>query len=213
MNVRIGRRDVVGGRVGYYDQNGKYLPIYSGYQIRIPTAAELSAPEYAELRAKSAINTDSKELERREIAEKAAMEGFVRVIEASESSDRANDTVSKLRREVDDMGGASNYKERLEKTLALAKKHLENKNPEYDEESLKSAIARLSKTLDVFGGKDFGIDIDRYKAAIAKHESGGMGYFARNDDAGRRRGIDSEKWAFGKYQFTTATLRGYGVDL
>lgn len=213
MNVRIGRRMIVGGRVGYYDQNGKYLPIYSGYRIRIPTAGELSAPEYAKLGVASAINGDAKLLEKREQEEKAAMEGFRKVLEASETSDLAVDTVAKLRREIEDEGGNPTYRERLEKTLALAKKHLENKNPEYDQEALKSAIARLSKTLEIIGGKDFGIDLDRYKAAIAKHESGGMGYFARNDDAGRKNGVDPEKWAFGKYQFTVETLRGFGTDL
>ncbi|MFZ3232633.1 MAG: NlpC/P60 family protein [Patescibacteria group bacterium] len=213
LNVRIGRRATVGGRVGYYDQNGKYLPIYSGFQIRVPTAVELGTPEYAKLGATSAINTDAKALEKREKEEAEAMEKFRKVLEASEASDRATDTVAKLRREVEDQGGASNYRERLEKTLSLAKKHLENKNPEYDEESLKSAIGRLSKTLEILGGKDFGLDLDRYKAAIAKHESGGMSYFARNDDAGRKNGVDPDKWAFGKYQFTVETLRGYGVEL
>ncbi len=213
LNVRIGRRMTVGGRVGYYDQNGKYLPIYSGFQIRVPTAAELGTPEYAKLGATSAINTDAKVLEKREKEEAEAMEKFRKVLEASEASDRATDTVAKLRREVEDQGGAANYRERLEKTISLAKKHLENKNPEYDEESLKSAIGRLSKTLEILGNKDFGLDLDRYKAAIAKHESGGMSYFARNDDAGRRNGVDPDKWAFGKYQFTVETLRGYGIEL
>lgn len=213
MNVRIGRRAVVGGRVGYYDENGKYLPIYSGFRIRVPTAAELSAPEYAKLGAVSAINTDAAELERREKEEKAAMEGFSKILEKSEKADRDNDTVAKLRREVEDAGGASNYRERLEKTLALAKSHLESKNPEYDEESLRTAIARLSKTVEIFGNNDYGLDLDRYKASIAKHESGGMGYFARNDDAGRKNGVNPDKWAFGKYQFTVETLRGYGVEL
>lgn len=213
LNVRIGRRMTVSGRVGYYDQNGKYLPIYSGFRIRIPTTTELSAPEYAKLGAVSAINSDAKFLEQREKDEKNAMEGFRKVLEASETSDLAVDTVAKLRREIEDEGGSPTYRERLEKTLALAKRHLENKNPEYDPGVLASAISRLSKTLEIIGGKDFGIDLDRYKAAIAKHESGGMGYFARNDDNGRKNGVDPDKWAFGKYQFTVETLRGYGTDL
>lgn len=213
MNVRIGRRETVGGRVGYYDRNGKYLPIYSGYRIRIPTKSELSAPEYAFLKTVSAINANAESLEKREKEERAAMEGFVKTLEASEASDAATDTVAKLRREVEDAGGGGTYRERLEKTLALAREHLSKKNPEYDEEALKSAVVRLEKTLEILGGKDFGLDLDRYKAAIAKHESGGMSYFARNDDAGRRNGVDSDKWAFGKYQFTVETLRGYGVEL
>ncbi|MDQ1344360.1 MAG: hypothetical protein QG650_1081 [Patescibacteria group bacterium] len=213
LNVRVGRRATVGGRVGYYDQNGKYLPIYSGFKIRIPTSAEISAPEYAKLEAASPMNADTKAVEKREREEKSAMEGFAKILERSETSDRVNDTVAKLRREVDDAGGTSSYRERLEKTLALAQKHLADKNPEYDEESLKSAIARLSKTVEILGNKDYGLDLDRYKAAIAKHESGGMGYFARNDDAGKRNGVNPDKWAFGKYQFTVETLRGYGVEL
>lgn len=46
MGVRIGTKQVIGGRSGYYDINGKYLPIYSGYTIQVPTTRELSNPDY-----------------------------------------------------------------------------------------------------------------------------------------------------------------------
>lgn len=74
-------------------------------------------------------------------------------------------------------------------------------------------VARLKKTKEVIGDRNFNLDIDRYKAAIAKHESGGQAYLARNDETGKRLGVRPGAWAFGKYQFTVETLRGYGVDL
>lgn len=211
-NVRIGRRMIVGGQVGYYDQNGKYLPIYSGYRIRIPTKSELSNPEYAALGAASALNTDEKALAERRKEERAAMEGFAKTLEAGEASDRTNDVLEKLRREAEDAGTYANYRERLAKTVEIGRKRLAEGNPEYDREILKSVVERLSKTLEILGTKDAGFDLDRYKIAIAKHEDKGMGYFARNDDWGKKHGIPPEKWAFGKYQFTVETLWRYGVD-
>lgn len=55
--------------------------------------------------------------------------------------------------------------------------------------------------------ESFGFDLSAYKQAIAMRESGGGDYRARNDGSGKRRGVSSEKWAFGKYQFTVETLR------
>lgn len=52
---------------------------------------------------------------------------------------------------------------------------------------MSSLIARLSKTKEILGDRDFKLDFDRYKSAIAKHESGGQAYLARNDDAGKKR--------------------------
>ncbi len=85
---------------------------------------------------------------------------------------------------------------------------------EGDEKTMFANLtARLRKTKEVLGDRNFNIDFDRYKAAIAKHESGGQAYLARNDEAGKSRGVRSGAWAFGKYQFTVETLRGYGVEL
>ena len=62
-NIRIGRRDIIGGHIGYYDANGRYLPIFNGYRIRIPTKSEISGGEYAKFGVKSVFETDPSKLE------------------------------------------------------------------------------------------------------------------------------------------------------
>lgn len=56
------------------------------------------------------------------------------------------------------------------------------------------------------------LDLHAYKEAVATFESNGK-YHKRNDQKGREYGVSPKKWAWGKYQFTTQTLAGYGVSL
>lgn len=58
--------------------------------------------------------------------------------------------------------------------------------------------------------KNFSIEEYLYK--IGQRESRNN-YRARNDREGAKRGVDSDKWAFGKYQFIVGTLRGYDINL
>ena len=215
-NIRIGRRDIVGGHVGYYDINGKYLPIFNGYRIRIPQQSEITGAEYKRLGVKSVFNADKKALEELEKQENLAFESYHTRLEANEKTDRISAKVRDLR---DIAGKTGNYQEQLKKALEVGERKLAELDPKKEEnkeeiELLTLAINRLKNTLKIFEGKDIkGLDIDRYKEVIGAHESGGMSYFARNDDYGKRHNIHPNKWAFGKYQFTTETLRGYGVNI
>jgi hypothetical protein len=104
----------------------------------------------------------------------------------------------------------------------------EIKNPKKDKEVISPATLRketpikqektnpttslLKKLFSLEFGELMGLDFPTYKAAIAGSESGGK-YSARNDRIGKISGVHPSKWAWGKYQFTTATLERYGVYL
>jgi hypothetical protein len=215
MNVRIGTRQVVNGRAGYYDINGKYLPIYTGFTLRIPSEADLRQPEYREfedrlkIRLSGSIERDPTALKPLEAEDVQAMAQFQSILEKGKTEDETSTLYSHVSSEA---GSGGTYQERLVRMIGIADTN--GKKAEGKEKSLYENLAtRLKKTKEVIGDRNYDIDIDRYKAAIAKHESGGQAYLARNDGEGKRRGVRPGAWAFGKYQFTVETLRGFGVDL
>lgn len=209
MNVRVGTRQIINGRAGYYDINGKYLPIYTGYTLRIPSEKEISRPEYQGFKIGKSIETDSTILATLEEQDAKAMSQFRSVLEKSKGEDTTSDLYSMIAIEA---GTNGSYQERLARMISIAETY--EKKAEGEEKSMfATLLARLRKTKEVMGDRNFNLDIDRYKSAIAKHESGGMAYLARNDEAGKARGVRPGAWAFGKYQFTVETLKGYGVDL
>lgn len=215
MNVRVGVRQVIGGRAGYYDMNGKYIPVFTGHTIRIPSSAELAKPEYKDLgkqfnlQLNRSIETDVKVLETLNAEDAEAMKQFRKILEQSKKEDQVSSLYSMISTEA---GASGTYKERLDRMIEVAGKYEKTSEGE-QKELLTSLIARLTKTKEILGDRNVGIDIDRYKVAIARHESGGQGYFARNDDLGRKNKVRPGAWAFGKYQFTVETLQGFGVDL
>lgn len=209
MNVRIGTRQVIGGRAGYYDANGKYLPVYNGYTLRVPAAAELNKPEYQSFKVTKSLETDTDTLKTLEEEDQAAMAKFRTILEKSQKEDQTSSLYNMIAAEV---GSGRTYQDRLQRMIELSDKYFA-KSEGAEKEMFGNLSARLKKTKEVLGDRNIGLDLDRYKAAIAKHESGGQAYLARNDEAGKARGVRSGAWAFGKYQFTVETLRGYGVDL
>ena len=78
--------------------------------------------------------------------------------------------------------------------------------------TISQAQSLLKKLFSVEYGDLMWLDFPTYKTAIAWSESGGL-YTARNDVVGKKSGVHPSKWAWGKYQFTTATLERYGVYL
>lgn len=56
------------------------------------------------------------------------------------------------------------------------------------------------------------LNITAYKEAVATFESNGK-YTARNDKKWKENGVEVDKWAFWKYQFTVGTLKWYWVYL
>lgn len=209
QNVRIGVRKIIGGRAGYYDGNNKYIPIYTGYTLRVPTENELKRNEYAHYGVTRSIEADQKKITELESEDVKAMRAFSSILEKT----KKEDTETELYRLVSQEAGTyGSYGERLGRMIDIARKYETSVN-NGEEKSFQALMARLSKTAELIKDKNFSLDFDRYKGAIAKHESGGQGYFARNDTAGKERGVRPGAWAFGKYQFTAETLRGYGVDL
>lgn len=205
----IWTRDIAWNKVGYYDENNKYIPIFNNYKIYIPSSDELKNTEYSKFGLKSVFASVS-ELKDLEKNEKEAKTRYISELELNEKADIVKDTVFKLSSEVWDL---KPYKNKINAMLNKASEYKSKKNfSVYSEDALDLAITRLTKTKEIIWDKDFDFDWDKYKEAIASHESGGS-YFARNDNLGRKKGISSEKWAFGKYQFTTETLRWYWVDL
>ncbi len=120
MNVRVGTRQVINGRAGYYDINGKYLPIYSGFTVRVPTANELSRPEYAGFKITKIIETDEKVLDALKKEDADAMEQFKKIIEQSVKEDRVGSLYTMIAAEV---GNSGSYKERLDKMIESAQKY------------------------------------------------------------------------------------------
>lgn len=209
MNVRIGTRQVINGRAGYYDINGKYLPVYNGYTLRIPSATEVKRPEYEGFKITGSIERDASVLQTLETEDAQAMAHFRDVLERGQKEDRTSGLYGMVSAEA---GSGGTYQERLGRMITLSESY--EKKAEGDEKTMFANLtARLRKTKEVLGDRNYALDIDRYKSAIAKHESGGQAYLARNDEAGKARGVRPGAWAFGKYQFTVETLRGYGVDL
>lgn len=209
MNVRIGTRQVVGGRAGYYDANGKYLPVYNGYTLRVPAAVELAKPEYQSFKVTKSLETDADALKTLEAEDQAAMAKFRTILEKSQKEDQ---TASLYNMIAGEAGASGTYQERLARMIELTDKHLA-KAEGAEKDIFTNLAARLKKTKEVLGDRNIGLDLDLYKSAIAKHESGGQAYLARNDEAGKARGVRPGAWAFGKYQFTVETLKGYGVNL
>lgn len=209
MNVRIGTRQVINGRSGYYDINGKYLPIYNGFTLRIPTAVEIQQPEYAGFKISKSIEQDAAVLSRLETEDAEAMTRFRGILEKSRKEDATSSLYELISTEA---GSGGTYQERLGRMISISESY--EKKAEGDEKVMfENLTTRLRKTKEILGDKNYQLDLDRYKSAIAKHESEGRGYFARNDDKGKERGVRPGAWAFGKYQFTVETLRAYGVDL
>lgn len=209
MNVRIGTRQVINGRSGYYDINGKYLPIYNGFTLRIPTAVEIQQPEYAGFKISKSIEQDTAVLSRLETEDAEAMTRFRGILEKSRKEDATSSLYELISTEA---GSGGTYQERLGRMISISEWY--EKKTEGDEKVMfENLTTRLRKTKEILGDKNYQLDLDRYKSAIAKHESEGRGYFARNDDKGKERGVRPGAWAFGKYQFTVETLRAYGVDL
>ncbi|MDD2565812.1 MAG: hypothetical protein PHZ26_01805 [Candidatus Gracilibacteria bacterium] len=207
-NEFVGTRDIAGNKVGYYDKNNKYIPIYNGYKIYIPKDEDLIKSPFEEYKIKKTKISDKNEISNLEALENKSRNEYITQVEANEKIEKISDIVSEIGNEI---GTTQSYKERLEKIIAKANEYKINKL-KYSEDELNLVIKRLSKTLEIIGNKEFNFDWDSYKLSISKVESCGL-YTARNDNLGKKKGISSEKWAFGKYQFTTETLRGFGVDL
>ncbi len=209
-NVRYGARSIVGGRAGYYDANGKYLPIFNGYTVSIPTKSDLLHPEFKQMKVGKVFEKDVKKVEALKKADNEALEYFRNVLQKSEREDKMTLLLRNLEKEI---GSFSSYKDKLLKLIQKAEQHLHSEDITYDKAELTVTIERLKKTLEIIGDKDLPIDFERYKRAIAAHESGGMWYFARNDKEGKKRWVRPGAWAFWKYQFTVETLKTYGVNL
>lgn len=205
----IWTREIAWNKVWYYDENNRYIPIFNNYKIYIPSSEELQNPEYSKFWLKS-IFASKEELDELEKDEKEAKKRYVSDLELLVKTDLIKETVSKLSEEVWDV---SPYRNKLEKIIEKAKEYKDKQDFSlYSEESLDLAIARLTKTKDILGDKEINFDWDKYKEYIAAHESG-WNYYARNDNLWRKKWVHPDKWAFGKYQFTTETLRWYWVDL
>lgn len=206
-NSRIWKRDISWSKVGYYDEKW-YIPIFNNYKIYIPRNDELNSWEYSKFKMKTSFLTNKKELEELENTENIAKVNYLKVVEENEKLSRISDIVVEIGNEINFKW---NYKDKLKAIIKKAEEYKNNKQ-KYSEEELQLVINRLTRTLDIIWNKEFNFDWDKYKASIARSESGWM-YNARNDDIGKRKWIAPGKWAFGKYQFIWNTLRWFGIDL
>ena len=89
-------------------------------------------------------------------------------------------------------------------------------NPSQSEISEKTPTAENTNTGSftdpaIEEAKKLGIDLQQYLYSISSVESGHR-YDIDNSRKGEKLGIDSSKWAYGKYQFTNETLQSYGID-
>lgn len=189
---------------GYYTPDGRYLPVYTGDIINIPKQDEVS--KINEMRDLKVSEGSVEVLQERKVSEGSALEKFIWEINGLEKIERWFWISSFLIREA---GRNEKYQDTLNKAIALWEQYVQNGHEKYAKVDIEEAIGRLKKTRELLGEKNLWLDIESYKAAIAKFESGAKWYFARNDGDAKKLWVDSDKYAYGKYQFIPMTLRGY----
>ncbi len=220
-HVRIGQRMTAGAEVGYYDAEGRYLDIHTGYTIHIPTDEELQTPEYQAIKIKQSLTTDPAEIERRRQAERTSNLAFASQIENSDKMSEGAELMGKI---LSQATGAT-FAEKVRNAISIVddiekSTSAPTGSPEtvisaltpiasgYDARLLTSVHTNLNNLLRNAERINGSFDFAAYKRSIAYIESRGN-YYCRNDNIGRRQGIDASRWAYGKYQFTREEIGRY----
>lgn len=188
------------GRVGFVDENGNYIRTFTGDRFRILTSKEMSSEEYLSKLIQENKDRDSDR--KNYVAEKTSYLKYNKV----------DKLTSELIEETKKQNPNLSFREILLKVIATAEEKLKSETDEELKNSYQKVVDNCKQMAeDLKVSPNF--DLFSYKTSIAAIESGSKSYRARNDAGARARGVSSESWAFGKYQFITSTLRGFGVEL
>lgn len=121
-NVRIGRRCINGSRVGYYDENNRYIAIFNGYKIQIPTKEDIKKPETASifwaLKITDIFEENSEKIQTLEAQERVAMQAYAWQLESMKQKDAVMEMISRISQDVP---STTSYKEKVNKMLERAK--------------------------------------------------------------------------------------------
>ncbi len=193
---------------GYYSPDGRYLPVFTGDTISIPKQDELNKIDW--LKDVKIFENSTDILQKRNTLEESSLEKFVGEIDNLERVERWFWISTLLIREA---GKNDRYQDTLNKAIQLGEQYIQNWHDKYSKEDIESAINRLKKTRELLGERNLWLNIETYKAAIAKFESGAKWYFARNDGEASKLWVNPDKYAYWKYQFIPMTLRWYSTIL
>lgn len=194
-------------RIGYKDEaNGSYLATFTGDTIYVLDPAEtdknnLERISKAETSTRSRIDIELTAKEQRMAQARAIDERSTRV------SSIITAKYEQIKTANPNLSEAEAYAKASEELNSDAEKEADLSR----QEELKIAAKDCAGNKEALESAE-NFDLNLYKKAIAKMESGGN-YGARNDAEGRRLGRPSNKWAFGKYQFIEETANKYGVNL
>ena len=193
------------GRVGYADENGQYIATYTGDKFRILSDKEVDIKnasevttyvaklqEYNNTREKTEIYTETN-INRR--GSRIGIENARRILE--------------LKKEVRLKDPNISEKDLYLQVSAIAEtkaKETSDDNERIQWQIIANDCKDTANVVSQF--PDF--DLNLYKRKIMAAESGGN-YKARNDDLGRKKGVNPSRWAFGKYQFLSPTAASYGA--
>lgn len=193
---------------GYYSPEWRYLPVYTGDMIVVPKQEEVTRIEW--LKDTKVVESSVEILQKRNLAEDAALEKFVWEIEGLEKIEKWFWLSTLLIREA---WKNTKYQDTLNRAIEIGEWYIKNWHEKYSKDDLQIAVNRLKKTKELLWEKNLWLNIESYKAAIAMFESGAKSYMARNDEKARGLWVNPDKYAYGKYQFIPSTLRGYSSIL
>lgn len=207
------------GRIGFFHED-KYVATFTGDQFRILKGAKEAKVRIGERRALSeevagGPNTTEAYLKAFEEESKARQrhkEHLAKQKFLSERSQRIYELMNAAILQVKGEKPGFNEQQLYLEAEKLLEEQLGKEADEAKKEELKMAASECKSNAEALAvSPDF--NLSKYKNAISMRESGSDAYLARNDAEGLRRGVDSSRWAFGKYQFITPTANSYGAHL
>jgi len=201
-----GHKQVVNNRVGFADENGQYIATYTGDKFRILSGKEVDIKNEKEVA--SYINKIKDHDTTRE-----TVEIYTNTFTNRERNQIGAENAKKileLKKEVRANTQNITDEELYLKISALAKtkaKEATDQNEKTQWEIIEKDCMDTARVIGEFPG----FDLNLYKRKIHAAESGKSEYRARNDRLGRKLGVRSSKWAFGKYQFLAPTAAAHGA--
>jgi len=192
-------------RVGFADENGQYIATFTGDKFRILSDKEVDIKNEKEV---ATYIKDLKEQDTtREMAEVEITRnrgGFSSI--GIESARKIAELTGEIRTKEPNLSDKDVYL----KSAELAREKAKTATSEEEKRQWEIAAKDCEQNIEAITvHPDF--DLTLYKRKIQAVESGGS-YKARNDEAGRSKGISSDKWAFGRYQFLAGTARANGAE-
>ncbi len=215
--IIVGERKIgENGRVGFYDESGKYLPTFTGDKFRVLTekdtgservSGSVEVERIGGQREDEMLDEDRQRIFdfRKELGkESSARERHAMFLENERERVSRLGRVSELIGLATDLVGGDLDYGRIAEYLR------ENEIDGFSEEERELAALECEDAAEAMREvPEF--NLRAYKDAIAHIESRND-YMARNDARGRRDNVNPNRWAFGKYQFIAPTAARHGHE-